>query len=338
MGEEFCFHVSAGLHELEGFAKRFLRADGKDLSEYKILRMEKRTKRFQALAAVTYATCLLVILWGAWVRISKSGAGCGDHWPLCQGSMVPQNPTVATLIEFTHRASTLVFSLLLLGMVVSAYRYFPKGHAVRWVSTFAVVFTLLEAVIGAVLVLAGLVGTNESMARTIVIAAHLANSLLLSGSIALCGLVASGDGRLKLAPRAYFPLVLFLLVGGTGAIASLASTLFPSENLLAAIANDFGPTAHHLLRARVLHPLIALVTAGIFFRYFAQVDGPLLQHLRKAGLILWPAAVLLGIGTLVFLSPLWMKLSHLGMAHLLWALGIVLFVREERAAPIPARA
>ena len=43
---------------------------------------------------------LAVILWGAYVRATGSGAGCGSHWPLCNGTIVQPSPTTATLIEF----------------------------------------------------------------------------------------------------------------------------------------------------------------------------------------------------------------------------------------------
>jgi len=46
------------------------------------------------------AYSILVILWGAYVRISFSGDGCGDHWPLCHGEVIPTAPSVKTLIEF----------------------------------------------------------------------------------------------------------------------------------------------------------------------------------------------------------------------------------------------
>ena len=49
---------------------------------------------------------VLVILWGALVRASGSGAGCGNHWPLCNGQVIPVSPGWHTVIEFTHRQMT----------------------------------------------------------------------------------------------------------------------------------------------------------------------------------------------------------------------------------------
>ena len=57
---------------------------------------------------------VLVIVWGAVVRATGSGAGCGDNWPLCNGQVVPLNPRVATVIEFT-----LIVSLIAVAAIAS---------------------------------------------------------------------------------------------------------------------------------------------------------------------------------------------------------------------------
>ena len=63
-------------------------------------------RTFSRWAWLTLAWNVVVILWGAWVRASGSGAGCGSHWPLCNGEVLPTDPKVETLIEFTHRLSS----------------------------------------------------------------------------------------------------------------------------------------------------------------------------------------------------------------------------------------
>src|ERR1700732_3618630 len=74
---------------------------------------------------------VLVILWGALVRATGSGAGCGNHWPLCSGEVVPQTPALATLIEFTHRATSGIDVVLVAVLVVWAFRAFPRRHPAR---------------------------------------------------------------------------------------------------------------------------------------------------------------------------------------------------------------
>ena len=74
---------------------------------------------------------LIVILWGAYVRASSSGAGCGSHWPLCNGEIIPRTPTIKTVIEFSHRLSSGLALLLTIGLVVWAFRALAKKHPAR---------------------------------------------------------------------------------------------------------------------------------------------------------------------------------------------------------------
>src|SRR5664279_3445372 len=74
---------------------------------------------------------VLVILWGALVRASGSGAGCGNHWPLCNGQVIPVSPNVHTIIEFTHRMMTVGATLVVIALLVWTFRATVKGHAAR---------------------------------------------------------------------------------------------------------------------------------------------------------------------------------------------------------------
>lgn len=106
-----------------------------------------------------------IILWGAFVRASGSGAGCGSHWPLCNGEVIPRSPTVQTLIEFSHRLTSGVALILVVALTVAAFRAFPKRHIVRRGALFSLFFMLTEALVGAGLVLFSLVADNASIAR-----------------------------------------------------------------------------------------------------------------------------------------------------------------------------
>src|SRR5512138_1802042 len=108
---------------------------------------------------------LAVILWGAYVRASGSGAGCGAHWPLCNGEVVPMSPQTATLVEFSHRLSSGVALVLIAGLVFWAFRAYPKGHVVRIGAVLSGCFILLEAALGAGLVLLELVAQDASVDR-----------------------------------------------------------------------------------------------------------------------------------------------------------------------------
>ena len=73
-------------------------------------------KRVRGLAFVALAVNLVVILLGALVRATGSGAGCGRSWPSCNGELIPELEG-ATAIEFTHRAVSGV-ALLIVALLV----------------------------------------------------------------------------------------------------------------------------------------------------------------------------------------------------------------------------
>ena len=90
-------------------------------------------RAFIRFAWITLAVTIVVIVWGAVVRTTGSGAGCGSHWPLCNGGVVPLAPTTATIIEFTHRLTSGVAMILALVLALWARRLFPVGQrARRW--------------------------------------------------------------------------------------------------------------------------------------------------------------------------------------------------------------
>jgi cytochrome c oxidase assembly protein subunit 15 len=114
--------------------------------------------RYAIYAWAVLAYNLLVILWGAFVRASGSGAGCGSHWPLCNGEVV----RVATLIEFSHRMTTGLAGLLVIGLVVWAFRAFPRRSTVRLGAALSLAFIIIEGLVGALQVRQGLPAQNDS--------------------------------------------------------------------------------------------------------------------------------------------------------------------------------
>src|SRR5436305_12800991 len=123
--------------------------------------------RFTRFARFVLAANVAVVLWGTVVRATGSGAGCGSHWPLCNGEMVPRAPRLATVIELSHRLTSGLALLLVVALAVAAFRGRPAGHPARKAAAAAVFFMLSEAAVGAGLVLFRLVADNQSMARAV---------------------------------------------------------------------------------------------------------------------------------------------------------------------------
>jgi len=270
---------------------------------------------------------LLVVAWGAFVRATGSGAGCGQHWPTCNGEVLPRAPRLETVIEFTHRATSGIALLLVVGLLVWALRAFPRGHAVRKAALAALLFMISEALVGAGLVLFGWVAKDASAARGWVMAVHLTNTFLLLGALALAadwsrhpGGLAAPPGRLRTLLGA--ALLALLVTGVTGAIAALGDTLYPARSLSHGLAQELAPDAAVLLRLRLLHPFVAVASAALVALAARQVVRQRPAG-RAHGLAAWAvalAAAQLGLGAvnLALLAPVGLQLAHLLLADLTW--------------------
>jgi len=154
--------------------------------------------RFSTFAWVVLAFNLLVILWGAYVRATGSGAGCGSHWPLCNGVVVPLQPQIETIVEFTHRLTSGLAFLIVLVLVVWAFRAYPRGHPVRLGAMLSMIFIITEALVGAGLGAVWLDGRGPVDRRVISISIHLVNTFLLLATLTLTAWWASGGERIVL--------------------------------------------------------------------------------------------------------------------------------------------
>lgn len=301
--------------------------------------------RFVVFAWGTLVFTVAVVLWGAYVRATGSGAGCGAHWPLCDGQVLPRSPRIETVIELTHRLTSGLSLLLVLGLGVWARRLFPPGHRVRRAAVAAVLLILSEALIGAGLVLFGLVADDRSPVRAVVFALHLTNTFFLLAALALTARFAGYPATTppawrRAAPFGYALAVLvgMLLVGVSGAIAALGDTLYPATSLGQAFAQDLSPGAHTLLRLRIHHPWIAVVVA-VATVAFALRQQRLFPHGvgRLPGLVLALSALQLAAGALnvLLLAPVWLQLVHLLLADVLWVTLVVLVVAMLDADALP---
>jgi cytochrome c oxidase assembly protein subunit 15 len=276
-----------------------------------------------------------VILWGAVVRATSSGAGCGDHWPLCNGVVLQTNPRLATLIELAHRVSSGVTLPLVLLLLLWTFRSTVSGHLARIATIAAVVFTFNEALLGALLVLLRLTADNRSPARAVYLSLHLANTLLLLGALTLAAhFLSRGEAftrrtiRFTQMPLAVTGITATLVLGVTGTLAALSDTLFPATSLSTAFAQDFSASGGWLLRLRILHPLTAVI-AGLFICWLLlrSIARPAEHKLALLVLGLLVLQFALGIADVTLLAPVWLQIVHLLGADLLWIALVVLAAR-----------
>jgi heme A synthase len=277
---------------------------------------------------------VLVIAWGAYVRASGSGAGCGRHWPLCNGEVLPRAERVATMIEFSHRLSSGAALVLVWGLAFAAYRTHRAWDRVTKAAVASGVLVSFEAVIGAGLVLFELVAHDASMKRALSVALHLSNTFFLLAALALTAWWAGGGGPLRVRrrdPLAWIcavPLALMVVVGTSGAVAALGDTLFPVKSLAEGLTQDRSSGAHLFIRLRLIHPVLAATTATLALGAAAAVrilrptaDVRRSSYVATVAIVLQVAA---GLANVALLAPVWMQLVHLVLADVVWVSLVVM--------------
>src|SRR5499433_251119 len=149
----------------------------------------------------TLAYNVAVVLWGAYVRATGSGAGCGSHWPLCNGEFLPVTSQAQTLIEFTHRATSALSLVLVATLLIWSWRHTARGEFPRYSAAVAAILLFNEALLGAMLVIFEHVGMDRSASRAVFLSLHFGNTLLLVAALSLTARWLSNLPR-RLGPSA----------------------------------------------------------------------------------------------------------------------------------------
>jgi heme a synthase len=306
-----------------------------------------RAERLPSPALARFAWYVLVyfiavILWGAVVRATGSGAGCGDHWPLCNGTVIQHSARVDTMIEFAHRITSGFSFFFVVALALWTFAGTVRGHLARWFAVAAVAFTVIEALLGALLVKLGLTAQSQSPLRAPYLALHLTNTLLLLAALTLTAhFLDRRSGFLRREIRVVAPAVAIacvaalLIVGVTGSLAALGDTLFPASSLGLALARDFSATSGWLVRWRWTHPTVAIAAGMVLIWLLSRAmrqPANEKQNWNNRGLamlvvLLLAAQYVLGVLDVVLLAPVSLQIAHLLDADVLWAALVVLAAR-----------
>jgi cytochrome c oxidase assembly protein subunit 15 len=310
--------------------------------------------RFARFAWTVLGYTVLVAVWGAFVRATGSGAGCGNHWPLCNGEVLPRAPAVETLIELSHRLTSGLLGPLVVALAVWAWRRFGGRHRIARAALAGLVLTVAEALVGAGLVRFDLVADDASVARGLVMAAHLLNTFLLLAALALAAAWASGWAAGPAGPRRPEPgarggaarwllaggLAVVAVLGASGAVTALGDTLFPVAEMTDEAVAELPAAARLLIRLRVLHPFLAVGAAAYLIVMVAAVRT--LRPAARVNRLAWTLGALFtvelaaGLLNVALAAPVWLQLVHLALAYLVW-LTLVLLAAESLAERAPAR-
>jgi heme A synthase len=271
---------------------------------------------------------IAVTLWGAYVRATGSGAGCGNRWPLCNGQFLPSAAQSQTLIEFTHRMTSALALVLVFVLIVWCWRETSKGDWVRYAVVCSGILLLNEALLGALLVLLEYVGVDKSAGHAAFLCLHFGNTLLLLAALALTAKRLSRKGRLVWVAKPHeltvvgIGLAAVMAIGITGSLAALADTIFPVESVQSSMLQDFSGASPFLVRLRLLHPIAAMFGA-------TYVLWVVLKFWKKRERSEWMLSAIgatltlqvgLGVLNVFLLAPIWLQMAHLFVADVFWIL------------------
>lgn len=296
--------------------------------------------RFAKFAWFTLAYNVVVIVWGVFLRASKSGDGCGQHWLTCHGELIPTAPQLKTIIEFTHRIMSGIDFFVVLFLMIFALLIFPKRAWIRYFAILSFVFIITEALVGAGLVLTGNTADTISNARPFWAIGHLLNTFILLACLTMTAFLASYqrefDRTISKATTFGFLFCGFglLLIGVSGVLAALASMLFPPDSLIDGLRDDFAPSSDILVRLRILHPIVSLLFAIIVFYFVGRV-----RKSQKQNFLFWRFArnirmtillqIAFGATTLLMLAPILMQMGHLLLADIIWIYFVLSFAASH---------
>ena len=301
----------------------------------------KPQKRFAVYAWIVVIYTIAIILWGAFVRATGSGAGCGSHWPTCHGEVIPRPESIETIIEYTHRITSAILGPMVIVLWLWGRRLYGKGSAVSKAGFWTFIFVLVEGGLGAGLVLFELVAHNISLARAFAMGVHLINTLILLGFMTFTAWWASGrpvpQVRWRTAGPLIIALLLMMVVGAFGAITAMGDTLFPAESFAEGAAAKFDPSAHFAVKMRLWHPVLAVGTAVylsvILWTSEEYWQSRILRRLTWLNLAIVGVQLAAGVINVLLAAPIFMQLLHLALADIAWM--SLLFLMNESLAERP---
>ena len=265
------------------------------------------TRRFATLAwAAAICTYLLIVL-GAVVRITGSGLGCGEHWPLCNGQLFPPLDDIGTVIEWSHRLVATLVTILVVGLAIPGLAPGVRESKARYVALGLLVVQIL---LGAITVKLAL------PAWTVVL--HLGTAMLLLATLLIIATSRRSSppdplsamrrgGTTVLVPLAFATVLLGAVTANVGAAAACGG--FPLCN------GQVWTSAGSLAVIHWTHRLLAYALAIVAVIWAARS--------RRTGtaLVLVMIAVQIIVGAIMVLNglPRVLQAAHVAVGAAVWA-------------------
>ncbi|MFN8529435.1 MAG: COX15/CtaA family protein [Anaerolineae bacterium] len=288
------------------------------------------SRLFVGLAATTALFTIGLIVFGAVVRVTNSGLGCGNEWPTCQGSIIPPLDNLNMWIEWLHRFFAVMIGVLglgMLGVAIAAYR--KRNRFVLYMTTAAAVLFAIQSSLGALVVKLDLPPTMVTL--------HLGTAMLLLGALLVSCIAAFYRApqhytRDRFTALAYVTTALSLVIILTGALvrgsgATLACIDWPLCNGQVLPFNQGTlATIHMMHRAAVLSLGIALVLLNVYA--FSSRQSRTIRTLSALALIGYVTQAAIGALFVLSSAAPAFGAAHVGVAALTWGLLVTLTTIE----------
>jgi cytochrome c oxidase assembly protein subunit 15 len=326
--------------------ERFMgESNGGGLTGHRDVPVRPRSAFRRVAWAGSLATLALIALGGV-VRVTGSGMGCGDDWPLCHGRLIPPlDPP--TLIEYAHRLSAVLVSLLVLGLCVLAWTRHRHEPELRRPASWAGGLILFQVLLGAVTV------RLELAAAAVVF--HLLTAMLLLAALLTAALRARERGRSPAGPVASSRARLlvracmvagFIVIALGGLVANLnagpACQGFPLCNGLLVPEGGAAVGLHWFHRVAAF-VLVGLIAATVIVVREGRASSPALR--RRALAVLGLTVLQVGVAAAMILSflPPALRAGHMALGAVVWASLVALAEEASRRGapeeePTPERA
>ncbi|MEH7222420.1 heme A synthase [Bacillus sp. JJ1566] len=273
------------------------------------------------LSVLTTIGMLFVLLGGALVTKTESGAGCGDSWPLCHGQLIPDEITFELVVELSHRVVSGVVGILVLALSIWAWKAIGHIRETKFLAFISFFFLVLQGLIGAAAVMWG--------QSDIVLALHFGISLISFASVLLLTLLIfevdkkfDADSLVidkKLRTQFYAITIYSLVVVYTGALVRHVGASLACPDWPVCTYNNIGlPTQMHEW-VQMGHRMLA----GILFIWVLMLAIRIFKHYKHEKVLYHGWMIVLGLITLQVISGAVVVFSDL---NLFVALAHALFI------------
>lgn len=281
------------------------------------------TRRFSTLAWSAAASTYLLIVLGAVVRITGSGLGCGDHWPLCNGHLFPPLDDIGTVIEWSHRLVAALVSILVMAVAIYVWWLRKGAGSTEQDAPVKVAYASLGLLVVQVL-LGAITVKLELPAWSVVL--HLGTAMLLLATLVIAAsprtpapnrphpLTPSPFGRwgtTVLVPLAFVTVLFGALTANLGAAAACGG--FPLCN------GQVWITAGPMALIHWTHRLLAYSLAIVAAVWAVRTPG------RGPKIVLGLIALQVGIGaaTVLLGLPPGLQAAHVAIGAAVWSAIVV---------------